>query len=182
MLDATTLTVGYDETEDRLLMTCRAAGGEAVTLLLTRRITRRLLAGFAGVLARSSPTLGRTPAELRAEVIVLEHLGALAGAGAVLPEAGPPGPEAGPAADGGRPAIKLVTKVDLQTLPDRFLLVFHDAESALVRLAARRPEFHRLLSLLDRHAAAAEWSIRGDAGWLGQTEAVMRAATAGVAS
>ena len=77
MIEVKSINFGYDAVEDRLLLDC--IGGDAArTLLLTRRITRRLLHGFANALETSSPAVRRAPAEVRREVIALEHFSSLA--------------------------------------------------------------------------------------------------------
>ena len=167
MIEVSNITFSYSEAEDRLLLNC-AGQSAAQTLLLTRRVTRRLLGGFAEALVRTSPSLVKVPADLRREVIVLEHFSSLATEVGSGNQPGPTG-EATSAEELGQ---ALVWKVDLEIQPTMFRLAFHSGERPLVTLGLTRRDFHKLLAALDRWALVAEWNIRGDAGWLNDAEAI----------
>jgi hypothetical protein len=171
MIEARSLQFRYDEVEDRLFLDC--FGDESArTLLLTRRITRRLLHVFANALANSSPVLQRVPIEARQEVIALEHFSSLAAA--APPSASGPAAPAEPLPNLGQ---DLVWKVDIQIEPVLFRLVLHSPDAPLASLALTRGDFHKLLAVLDHWAVDAEWNIRGDAGWLnGAQEAAISGA------
>jgi len=164
MIDSTRLFVGYDENEDRIFIDFSDASAQC-RLWLTRRITRRLSNALADLLERSSPTLPKTPIDLRQEVIAFEHLSALN-----RPEpASPPG-EAGKAMID-RGAV-LLHKVDINFTQDAFRLVFHSAAEPRAGLTVGRTELHKTLALIDQCATAAEWDLGLASEWLrspGQT-------------
>lgn len=166
MIEVTNIGFGYDENEDRLVVTC-ADGKQAQPLLVTRRIARRLLQGFANILEVSSPAVSRAPAGLRHEVIALEHFSSLA----AVPE-GQPGP-----ADPGISPVSLpptlAIKVDVEVHPTLFRLVIGSVSEPLVTLSLTRGDFHKLLAAFDHWANVAEWNIQGDAGWLNGAQAAV---------
>jgi hypothetical protein len=164
MMETTSISISYSEGDDRLFLDATGVQG-AGRLILTRRITRRLLSAFVKLLEKSSVALTRAPADMRTEVIALEHLSAMqqpqeargpAQSGSALPKAFDP---------------MVVAKVDVQTLPRAFRLVFHSAQEPVASLTLNRQKFHRLLAALDRFATAAEWNIRDGAEWLDATTA-----------
>lgn len=169
MAEVKSVTFAYVEDEDRLRLDM-SDGVNARTLLLTRRIMRRLLHAFANALVSSSRSVSRAPAEARREVFVLEHLSSLAAdVGAPATEPGPSSPaQAAPAHLG----QELVTRVDARVEPQTFRLSFHGVSGHLAMLELTRRDFHRFLSALDRAAQAAEWDIHQDAGWLNGAESI----------
>ena len=170
MLDATTVSVCYLQQDDRLALDC-ADGTRRIRLILTRRLTRRLLNACIGLLERSSAVLAKTPAALRSEVIGMEHLSALKRA---APAPAPPGP-----------ALRdlgsvLVTQIDLQTAADAFSILLQSDGEPVARLALSRSILHRTVALIDEWAERAEWDIGSRTGWL--TAAVTGAMPGRVAS
>ncbi len=71
--------------------------------------------------------------------------------------------------------MRLVASVAVTTRPNDFEFVLSDLQSPLARFSASRTELHRTLDLLGRHARAADWNIKTEAGWLepGQTSVVL---------
>lgn len=175
MIEAKRITFGYHDVEDRLRLVC-SNEEKSRCLLLTRRITRRLLSSFAKVLATSSAAAARAPAAVRQEVLVLEHFSSLhdeTGHGKMQDgptETPPDAPPPPPPVDLG---TAVVWKVDVTIEPRLFKLVFHSTEEALVSLTLTRGDFHKLLSLLDHLAETAEWDIAAEAGWLSGAEALI---------
>ena len=160
MIKATSLSISYSETEDRIVVD--ASDGQNTTrLILTRRITRRLLSAFAQLLERSSLAMKRAPADMRSEVIALEHLSAVAQAR--QPAAGVPAKAARPPTSS--PVV--IAKVDVEVTQRTFRAVFHSTQEPIASLTLSRPKFHHLLATLDRFAASAEWNIRDGAEWFG---------------
>jgi hypothetical protein len=158
MLEATRIFVGYDENEDRVFIDFSDAGAQC-RLWLTRRITRRLSSALAELVERSSPTLPKTPVDLRAEVIAFEHLSALSR------------PEPAPTADQtAKPTtaqgVVLLRKVDINFNQEAFRLVFHAAAEPMAGLTIGRTELHKTLALLDQCATAAEWDLGLATEWL----------------
>jgi hypothetical protein len=74
----------------------------------------------------------------------------------------------------------LVTKLDIQTHPQFFRLIFQGDSAQCPDLEVNRAEMHRLLSVLYNLAQLADWGIGDDAGWL--IEAETSPAAAGPAS
>jgi hypothetical protein len=162
MIETTRIVVGYDENEDRIFVDCSDAEASC-RLWLTRRITGRLLRAFVDLLERSNPSLLKTPADMRQDVIAFEHLSAIS-----RPEP-PPGAGAGQAvADSG---AALLHRVDVDVLPEAFRLVFHAATEPKAGLTINRTEFHKTLALLDQCATAAEWDVGGATEWLRAADA-----------
>jgi hypothetical protein len=164
MMEATQITISYDEIEDRIFVDT-GDGRTRARLILTRRITHRLLGAFIALLERSSLAVTRAPADLRAEVIAFEHLSAISHS----EEQDTPASPAPLSPATGAPDATVIAKVDVQVAPQSFRLLFHSSEEAVAGLTLSRPNFHKILAALDRFAAAAEWNIRGDAEWLGAT-------------
>lgn len=182
MLLAAALDVGYDPVADRIVVAARGqmarggfepggGGAESVTLLLTRRIVRRILSGISDIMKRSSMAVSRAPAGQRDEVLVLEHLGALA---ARPGHAGGTAVAASPRASAGSVTIRetrpvpgrLVVKIDLRITTRHFVIRLYDGEGPRVEVLATRADLHRLLDRMMRVAAEAEWALDRDAGWL----------------
>ena len=161
MIESTRISVGYDETEDRIFLDCSDAGAR-IRLWLTRRITQRILAAVAELLERSSPTLLKAPADMRQDVIAFEHLSALS-----APEAPPATP--GEGADGARISDRgaaLLHKVDIETQPYAFRLVFHAADGPKAGLTVIRTDLHKTLALFAQAASVAGWEMAGSGEWL----------------
>lgn len=164
MMETKSISISYDEADDRLFLDASDANGSG-RLILTRRITRRLLSAFVTLLEKSSVALKKAPADLRTEVIALEHLSAVSQAQDVNRSA-IPGQSLRKAFD---PVV--IAKVDVQMRPRAFRLVFHSAREPVASLTLSRQKFHRLLAALDQFAAAAEWNIRDGAEWLDPNQA-----------
>jgi hypothetical protein len=169
VVDVRTVNFRYDEVEDRLFLDCIGAERKR-TLLLTRRIARRLLHVFANALASSSPSVNKAPADARREVIALEHFSSLAVA---QPKAAPAG-EPEQAGDKGSQPVSLgqdlVWKVDVEIQPTLFRILLHSITDPLASLTLTRGDFHKLLAALDRWSVEAEWDIHGASGWLAGAE------------
>lgn len=175
-----TITFGYDDDADRLFLDC-SDPVTALRLWLTRRLTRRLLAAFAGALERSSPAVRKAPADARQEVMAMEHLMSLA-----VEQAAPqqPSPDAA-AGDGTGPGVAqteaasppedrrraaLVSRIDVEIHPTEFRLLLHSADNPLASVGLNRGEVHKVLAALDHWARVAEWDIAAAAGWLDGAE------------
>jgi len=182
MLQAAQLSFGYSEAEDRISLRVLAPEGRILNILLTRRITRRLLAGLTDILARSSPILGRVSTDDRIEVMVLEHLGALSTLKPPSTTEGVPTPSVSQPSPMAEMESVLATRVHVQTLSDRFVLQLEATDGPRAEARLSRSEFHRLLSALDQYAERAEWNLKAETGWLSQTDQVMRGRNAAEAS
>jgi hypothetical protein len=170
MMEASRISLAYVESEDRIRLDCGDGKGR-LTLLLTRRITRRLVKGLADLLASSSLAVTRTPADLRREVIVLEHFSAV-----MAPSPQPAAAGGGEAADPADPADLgqgLVDNVEVQIHPTSFRLVFHAGAGPVASLWPSRAELHKILAALAREARRGDWNIGEEAGWISDAESVV---------
>jgi hypothetical protein len=168
-LRAHKLSFSYSEEEDRLVLLVDSRGGQRVSILVTRRLTMRLLNALASLLERSSPTARQAPSPLRGDVVLLEHQGAVqAGARQTVAAVASPPPAAVP-----EPppqlllAPTLLTAVDISTKPSHFSLTFRDARLTLATCDVTRAALHRVVQGLLTKVGEADWNIRVDATWLG---------------
>jgi hypothetical protein len=134
---------------------------QSAQLQLTRRLVARLLNAMAEVLAKSSIPASRAPADLRDSLVLFEHQDVLAGATAqqsttTAADATPP--RAGP--------FHLVNAVNITTRPTVFQLGFVSTDGARFAVTLGRPDLHRVLEMLLRQSAAADWAISLDAEWI----------------
>lgn len=170
------LSIGYSLGEDRLVLFASHSGGNELRLLLTRRLTGRLINGLAKVLERSSVTAAKAPAEMLDDIILMEHQDALYGDVGGKQDASGSATSSSP---GLRPKSfeppRLVTSIDITTKPLLFQIVLRDALGSAAGLNVNRRSLHRILETMSRHAEAAEWHITIDARWLetGQTEILL---------
>lgn len=170
---ATRLQFAYNEPEDRLTLVAVDAKAQGVHVALTRRMTDRLINGLARLLEQSSAVAVQAPAELRADIILMEHQDALygheeAGQASASPEDRPG------AVIPNFPAPRLATTIDVTVTPTTFEMRVRDEKVPLIALSLTRLEVHRVVETLSQRAEAAGWNIAVDATWLelGQTEIV----------
>jgi len=177
-LAARSLAFRYGEKEDRLFL---AAGREDETrsLVLTRRMTSRLVNGLARLLERSSAVVGKAPVEMQDDIILLEHQKAIQ---AVMKSERARGPEKEPDGASGHASsaplavdlrAHLVTGASITTRPQDFVIVFNGQAGALIQLQVTRSELHRVLEVLSRRAEAVGWNLKIDAAWLDPDQTVV---------
>jgi hypothetical protein len=167
-IKATSLTFTFNETEDRLVVLASNSAGAKIGLLLTRRMTGRLINGLAGILEKSSLTASHAPAEMRGDVVLLEHQGAISDTGAHERIKSAPDIDALQVAQ----QTVHIESIDVSVKLTHFEIVLQDGRlQSIVDLAVGRAELHRVLALLKHKSGEADWNIRIDAGWLepGQT-------------
>ena len=166
MTSVSTLRMGFLETEDRLLVDF-VYPDQVHSMLVTRRIIRRVIQGIAQVLAQSSPVIARVPASHKTEVLVWEHLSAL------QPELAEASGAAGekPAALHAPAPWQVLAKLDISTLPTSFSLRFEGRGGAVIDMSMSRPELHRLLASLRQLARHAEWDLDTEISWLVEADA-----------
>ena len=160
------LSFGYHEIEDRLVMIVADRGGEAKSLLLTRRLTGRIVNALAHVLEKSSPEARNAHSGLRDDIVLLEHHDALhsqkAGASGSASDKGQskskPSIGSGPA--------QLVHRGRITTRPDGFTFTLMGAKQTLAAMKLSRKDLHRVLETIRRFADQADWDIKIDANWL----------------
>lgn len=147
---------------------------EKIGLLLTRRMTGRLINGLAGILDKSSMAAIHAPAEMRDDVILLEHQGAISDRDTHQQSV-----DTDPDTDAPHVAQQstqiqtvLIQSIDISVKPTLFEIVLKDGKpQPIVAIDIGRAELHRVLDTLTRKADEADWDIRIEAKWLesGQT-------------
>ena len=159
--------MGFDASEDRLVLTTSISGDQA-SFLLTRRLTARFINGIAVVLERSSISASRAPNEMRSDIILLEHQGAITGVGNRLsPTKAPPVTEDRELAERAR---RLISNIKLKTKPKSFQLTLQAGSAAQAVVNLGRLDLHRFVEMLKRQSEKAGWNLQIEAGWLGNDE------------
>lgn len=155
------VSLGYSAKEDRLVLWLGSGEG-ARSLFLTRRLCALLINGLAGLLARSSSVAAQAPADMRNDIVLMEHQGAMAAA-----SVRPASPESLPPVSATASAPMLVETVNITTTPDNFRLVFRPSpEGAGPEVALSRSDLHLVLEMLKRQTDLAEWNLPIAPGWL----------------
>ena len=158
--------MGFLDAEDRLLLDF-VYPDRVESMLVTRRIVRRVILGIAQIIQQSSRVLARVPAIQRTEILVWEHLSALQpeSDGAASGSAGEDAASVRPP-----PPWPLLNKLDINTLPTSFNLRF-ESRNSVVTMGMSRPELHRLLANVRQLARHAEWDLDTEVGWLVEADA-----------
>ena len=171
LIVATNLRFAYNETEDRLNLLATDAQSQGVHAALTRRLTDRLINGLAQLLEQSSAVAVQAPAEMRDDIILMEHQDALYGQGQTPTLTEPGTSEAMP----NLPVPRLVTAIDVSITATTFEIRVRDTQTPLIALSLNRLQVHRLVEALSQRAEAAGWNIPVNVAWLepGQTEIVL---------
>jgi hypothetical protein len=127
-----------------------------------------LINGLAVILERSNVAASTAPDELRSDIVLMEHQGALAGVPAAA-QGGEASSQATPGSSGATVQInpRLVTSVDIKTNPTDFHMVLKAAGGVPVAVVLNRLDLHRLVELLKRQADMAGWNLQIEADWLG---------------
>lgn len=162
---ATSISLAYVEAEDRIALLAGAATGDRLAMMVTRRLAIRLVNGLAGLLERTSAVAQEAPSEVRGDVVMFEHQGALAAADGEprMPRAVPSTLEQGQQS---QVASILIDAVDVTTHPDRFTLAFKAGGGALATMKVNRADLHRVVALLRRKCEEADWRVPIEALWL----------------
>ena len=167
---ATSLTFTYNKSEDRLIVLSSNSVGARIGALLTRRMVGRLINGLAGILEKSSMAASHAPVEMRDDVVLLEHQGAIGIRGAstgVRPSTKPITNLAQTAPNPLQIQTVHIQSIDITVKPMHFELVLKDGKcQPAIIMDIGRPELHRVLDMLTRKAHEADWNIRIEAKWL----------------
>jgi hypothetical protein len=177
------LAFAYDQREDRLLLTVatgiigpdgRIEPQQAHDVLVTRRLAGRLIDGFASLLERTSAVAAKAPADMREDIILLEHQGAIA-PGKPRAESAAPDPDQDQDQDHDRvpPARQfsgLLDAIDIGIRPTSFELALKTGGTVVTHFAVTRVELHRILEILSRHAENAGWNLTPQASWMAPGE------------
>jgi hypothetical protein len=168
---AARLAFSYSEGEDRILLLGWDAQQNGVSTAMTRRLTNGLVNGLAHLLERSNMLASTAPADLRGDIILMEHQDALYGGTQDAPAGEETEVKETPQTV---PAPFLVHAVDVNITPQTFEILFRDLQNPLIRLSLTRPEVHRIVEALTQRAQAAGWNMSVEAAWLdpAQTEIV----------
>ena len=168
---AASLQFAYGEAEDRLTLLASDAEARGVHVTLTRRLTERLVNGLAHLLEQSSSVAVQAPAEMRDDIILMEHQTALFGQGE------PPADKETEPSDeiSSLPAPQLVTAMDINLTRATFELQMRFGETPLIHLSLNRLQVHQLVEVLSQRAESAGWNIAVGATWMepGQTKIVL---------
>ena len=151
MLVLTSVTFVYDTREDRILAAINAGRPEAWSCWLTRRLALALLERAAEYVSSTSALAQRAPAEMRGEFVAFERDAAIA-------------KTAGAMSNTPADVLKLSTtgaelaeRLTISNQGDRFRLELHGQSGGGAAGAPTRPEFHRMLQMLQAEVAKAGW-------------------------
>ena len=164
---AVRFTLLFTESEDRLFLLAFDANGAQVGLMLTRRLTARLINGLANLLERSNVAASTAPEELKSDIVLMEHQGALAETKTLASSSGSQQQTNTLAGTGSTKVTqRLVTTVNIKTNPKDFHIVLQAPDGVPVATAMNRFDLHRFVELLKRQAETAGWNLQIDAAWL----------------
>lgn len=166
------LTLVHNEPEDRLVLLVSFESEEKRALLITRALAGRLINALATVLEKSSIAASQAPAEVRGDLVLMEHQKA------VTPPVDQTSPQSPRSSEPSKEPIPsrsqhqlssppvLITSVDIATHPTHFDIAVKTGNEIMVRWNTNRVELHRLLALLIRKAEEANWRLPAKAEWL----------------
>jgi len=172
---AISVSVLYHAAEDRLACVATAADNSQLVLTVTRRLTGRLVNGFAHLLERTSSAAQEAPERARGDIVMFEHQGAIA-SGAQPTQASGSSPIPETATEGATgtsqgPETKrlpsvLMDAIDVKVTPTLFVLILKSDGNAVAQMEVTRADLHRLLALLRRKCDEADWDIKTETRWL----------------
>lgn len=168
-LKVTSVSVLYHSAEDRLALITGLPGGVRISIMMTRRLTSRVVHALAQLLERTSAAARGVPAQAREDVIMFEHQGALAAKKPVTSHLTEDmqkilGIGKG---KGARPLSILLDTVDVSLTEKLCVLTLKVAGGKpIARIDATRGDLHRFLALLHRRAEEADWNLSTEKNWL----------------
>ncbi len=153
---ATTVTVGYDPTEDRMFLILYLQDGSSRKAYISRRLLGMLLKTMGDKLTSTSSTASRTPDS--AEVMQMEHIAAVVNRKPVeVPETAKPDNK----------KSYYATEAQVQGQQDSIILGLKSVNSEpIAGLALQRTEAHQILRLLRDQADKAGWGLGQPAEWM----------------
>jgi hypothetical protein len=154
-LKATTVTIGYDQVEDRIFLIFYMQDSSSRKAYVSRRLLGKLLKSMGDILTSTSPTASRTPDS--AEVMQMEHIAAVVDR-----------------KPGKVPETKIdntesyyATEAQIQAQDDTLILGVKSVDAEpIAGLALKRTEAHQVLRLLRDQADKAGWGLGEFAGWM----------------
>lgn len=166
-LSVSSLSLFYNEAEDRLVFLATDEAGTRLALVLTRRLTARLIDGVASILQKSNLAASMMPADIQADLVMLEHQEAVAHRAHGSSKTDGGSPDARPATGWPMqlPGI-FVTSVDIVTMPTHFRIRIRNGKAVAAHFDCNRSELHRVLDMLVARASQADWGIAVKAEWL----------------
>jgi hypothetical protein len=150
--------LAYVESEDRVFLSVRDEA-QRVDFWLTRRLARRLLAGFMELLGQTSHSASDAAARNRQEVLLFEQAEALSRRNATAADSNP------------LPSLPrksgpyLLDRLDLRADSQQLILMLFNQEQEKARLLCSREHGFQLVGLLYDKICEAEWDI-GEMAWL----------------
>jgi hypothetical protein len=170
------LEMGFNPTEDRVVMLGRTHSAGVRVILLTRRMMGQLLSHYAELMKRTSPAVARAPSAQQNEVLQMEHVSALM-SGAAAPAAAPEAAEGEAPPEPPEQSAHLVTEIRMQVNDAHLMIGFIGParftpgvdETLIAPIAAAtmdRAEAHRFLALLNDKAKEGGWGLEGLCPWL----------------
>lgn len=170
------LEMGFNPTEDRVVMLGRTHSAGVRVILLTRRMMGQLLSHYAELMKRTSPAVARAPSAHQNEVLQMEHVSALM-SGAAAPAAAPEAAEGEAPPEPPEQSAHLVTEIRMQVNDAHLMIGFIGParftpgvdETLIAPIAAAtmdRAEAHRFLALLNDKAKEGGWGLEGLCPWL----------------
>jgi hypothetical protein len=157
----TTVTIGYDPTEDRIFLILYLQDSETRKAYISRRLLKILLKTMGDKLTSTSPTASRTPDS--AEVMQMEHIAAVVNR--------KPGEVPDTNVEKKQPKSFYATEAQVQAQENALILGFKSASSEpIAGLALKRTEAHQILRLLRDQADKAGWGLEQPAEWMRPVE------------
>jgi hypothetical protein len=163
--------LAYDSVEDRLVLWTFTSEGPVKRLLITRRLSQRLLDNYVAILTEESPAMG-APKEFSNDIHHIEHFAAVAAY-----DKDTESPQKTNVLDYKDASVAfLVTEALLQVKENKILLAFkgratnnfstqiNDALN-LAAFKLDRPVAHKLLSMLIEKLDESNWCIDSNVDW-----------------
>lgn len=163
---STGLSLAFSQPEDRLLLLVNNSTGSQNALFLTRRLTALLINGAAGLLARSSALASKATDEVRNEILLMEHQGALPEVAYPNRKPDAPGHVGGTGNKSLRLSPELVDTINIKTNPKNFHIIMKTKKASSVSIILSRRDLHRVLDLLKKQSEKVGWNLQIDATWL----------------
>ena len=147
----TSVTFVYDTREDRILTAVNASHSEAWSCWLTRRLALALLERTAEYLSSTSALAQRAPADFRGECVAFERDAAIAKTAGAMSNT--PADVLKSSATG----AELAGRLTISNQGDRIRLELHGQSGGGAVGAPTRPEFQRILQMLQAEVVKAGW-------------------------
>ena len=171
------LEMGFNPTEDRVVMLGRTHSAGVRVILLTRRMMGQLLSHYAELMKRTSPAVARAPSAHQNEVLQMEHVSALMSGASAAPAPTPVPVEGEASVEPPQQTAHLVTEIRMQVNDAHLIIGFIGParftpgadETLIAPIAAAtmdRAEAHRFLALLNDKAKEGGWGLEGLCPWL----------------